>query len=301
MKLSAMLFALLAAAPLAAQTIDTLGGPSNPATSGRAKANLFRVDSTVLLTEIEFWLNVPGAETLTFFVHGHHSRSGAATLRFTQPVPVTGTGVAAWYSSGPIVLPLVCGNHYQIGVARTGTLTYNFTVVGSGGSPVSFGAWARGNTPSSPVPPTWTFSAGHDGAQYYQRLATFPIPGAAGCVGQPCANGAALAPRLVAESLLSLGTTANLQLVDAQASSPAVLAFVQGTTLPASQPLFGCPLWLDTTSAVTTLAFTSGAGGFTLPVVVPQNTAFLGFPLAAQAGVLGTFVSLTNALDLVVG
>jgi hypothetical protein len=117
-----------------------------PVRTATSKGNVFRVDSTVLLFEFEMYLNVPGPEVLTFFVHRHHSRTGTSALLFTTNVTVNGTGLGPmWYSSGPIALPLVAGNHYNLGVAWPGSLTYHYTVSATG-TPVSFGAWMRATT-----------------------------------------------------------------------------------------------------------------------------------------------------------
>src|SRR5688572_12436534 len=143
MKLATLLGLLsLLATPLSAQTIDTLGATTTAVTqSATGKANLFRVDTTVFLTNLEMYLNVPGVETLTFFMHRHHSQNGTYTLEWTPSVPVNGTGIGpAWYSAGQIVAPLVAGNHYMIGVAWPGSLTCYYKTPTSG-QPVTFRRW----------------------------------------------------------------------------------------------------------------------------------------------------------------
>src|SRR5688572_293059 len=119
--LAAFLFTSLLTLP--AQVTETVGGTtSSPTLTNRAKASLFRVDTTVLLLELEQFLNVPGPETLTFFAYRHHSRTGASTLEWQHPVTVQGGIGPAWYSTGPIALPLIAGNHYVLGVAWAGSV-----------------------------------------------------------------------------------------------------------------------------------------------------------------------------------
>lgn len=97
MFLRSVLATLAVATMLPAQIIDTVGGTTTAATrTNSSKASLYRVDSTVLLTEFEWWLSIPATETLTFYAYRHHSRSGVATLEWTLSVPVIGTGVAQW-------------------------------------------------------------------------------------------------------------------------------------------------------------------------------------------------------------
>jgi len=284
--------------PLLAQTIDTLGGTSSaPVGANRAKASLFRIDSTVLMLQYEMFLDVPGPETLTWFMHRYHSRSGSFTLEWSSTITVNGTGVGpAWYSSGPIAVPLVEGTYYQIGVSWPGSLTYHYSI-GTANLPVSFGAWQRASTLTNPVPSTVTVAAGLDSAVYYQRFTTVPV-GAVNIVGTGCSL-TALVPRLVASGVLATGTSRDLELVDAAPSSLAVFTLGLGTTTALPTPLFGCSVWLDLGSPLVSIALiTSSTGIAILPMAVPADPSYIGLQLAAQAGVLTTGINMSNALEL---
>ncbi|HEX5051761.1 MAG TPA: hypothetical protein VFZ65_08320 [Planctomycetota bacterium] len=284
-------------APLAAQNIDTLGSTSNPATTGLAKANLFGVDTTTLVLEMEWYLDVPGADTLTYFVYRHHSRNGSATLEWTLPVNVAGGGGPAWYSTGPIALPLVAGNHYALGVEFNSTLTYYFSL-GSPGAPVSFGNWQRGHTPANPLPPTLTLD-GTDIAQYYQRITSVAVP-AVVPAGMGCSS-TALVPRLVASGLFQVNTTTQLEFVDTAPNSIVLFAAANGLTVTTPLPLFGCSIWLDLTGPlVAQAAISSPAGYSNLPVAVPNNLALIGTAYSAQGLVFGTAIDVSNAVGFVV-
>jgi len=293
-------FLLFVALPLAAQTVDTIGGTTTPATRvNSSKASLFRVDSTVLMLDYEMYLDVPGVETLTWFVHRHHSRAGIYTLEWMGTTPVNGAGIGpAWYSAGPIALPLVAGNHYMIGVAWPGSLTYYFQTSATN-APVSFGAWQRAMTPPAITPINYSVSATHDSAMYRQRLTTIPYS-AVSVVGTGCAGGA-LVPRLVASGVPQLGASRRLELVDGLPNSLAVISLALGPTLPVPLPLFGCNVWLDLGApGANTALVTSATGYASLPLNLPANPAFMGLQLSAQGGVVGTGIDMTNAVDLVV-
>src|SRR5688572_24400757 len=104
--LLSLLFVSLAALP--AQIVETVGGTTtSPSGTNRGKGSLYRVDTSVFLIDFEMHLNVPSPDTLTFFLYRHHSRTGPATLEWTHQVQVTGGIGAAWYSTGPIAMPLV--------------------------------------------------------------------------------------------------------------------------------------------------------------------------------------------------
>jgi hypothetical protein len=287
-------------APAIAQTVDTLGATTTaPSRAATGKASVFRVDSSVLMLDYEMYLNVPGPETLTWFVYRHHSRTGVATMEWTQQVAVNGTGVGpAWYSAGPIALPLVEGNHYMIGVSWPGTLVYYYNT-SSQPLPVSFGSWQRAHTTVAVPPATFTIASGIDTAVYNQRLTTVPFPNV-DIIGNGC-SGTALVPRLVASGVPTLGATKYLDLVDATANSLGMVSLALGPTLPVAIPMFGCGVWLNLGGATATTALvTSGTGVASLPMSLPANPIFQGLPLSAQAGVLTTNIDITNALNLVV-
>lgn len=289
-----LLFALLAAALPAQGTIDTVGGTTSaPSRAALAKANAFRVDKSVLLLKLEMYLNITGAETLTFFRYRHHSQTGSYVKDWTKVVKVTGSG-AAWYSSGVVALPMINGNHYLLGVSWTGTVTYHYSI-GMLGQKVSFGSWYSGRTPTG-LPPTVTMG-GVDRAQYYQRLSSVPLARVTD-VGTPCTS--PTSPRLVAADLAGPGGAFDLDLVEAPASTPAVFVLVPGKTLATPIPIFGCSLWLNPAGGVLlTLALPTSAGGTAkLKLPIPQDPSLTGFVLAWQTLLIGpSKTALTNAIQ----
>lgn len=294
-----LLFAALLA-PLTAQTVDTIGGTTTAtARTNVSKASLFRIDSSVLLLDYEMYLNVPGQETLTFFMHRYHSRAGVYTQEWSLQVPVNGTGVGpAWYSTGPIALPLLEGNYYMLGVGWPGSLTYHY-ITSATNAPVSFGAWQRAMSPANPVPVNYNIASGHDSAMYHQRLTTVPFPSVES-VGTGCTSGTVI-PRLVVSGVPTIGGTENLDIASAVPNSLAVLSIALGHTLAAPVPLFGCDLWLDTFAPMATTALiTSATGIVSQALTIPADPAYLGLQLSAQAGVMSTGIDFTNALDLIV-
>ena len=298
--LPAVTFLLLAS--LAAQpNVDTVGGTSTRSTRANAgKANIFRVDRSIVLLNFEMYLDVPGPETLVWFLYRHHSQNGTYTLEWTLPVNVNGTGMGAlWYSPGPIALPLLGGNHYMIGAAWTGTPAYYYMTATSG-QPVSFGAWIRAVTPlpGNALPTTWNIS-GLDSAQYYQRLTHAPLS-AVTDVGTSCSSASPL-PRLVASRLPTIGNSFSLDLVDALASTQALHLLAVGPTLPVPIPLFGCSLWLSPGNLLSVGSTTSSTGVASLTVPVPNDPGLRNLPVGAQALYLRPpAIDFTNALALTI-
>lgn len=299
MRLPALCLAALITLPALAQTTDTLGGTNVAATrTNSAKASVFRVDSPVLLFDYEMYLNIPGPENLTVKLYRHHSRSGPYTEIWSQTVAVTGTGVPAWYSLGPVAQVLVPGNYYMLAVGWPGTLTYYYNTSATN-APTTFGAWQRAHTLTMPLPTTFSVSSGHDSAQYHQRLTTLPFGGVTR-IGTGCTS-SALQPRLVATSALAVNSTQNLELVDAAANSLGVFAVALGSTTPVATPLFGCDVWLNLQAPLSSTAvITSAAGYASLPMTIPNDPTFAGLQLSAQAGALATAIDMTNALDFIV-
>jgi hypothetical protein len=292
--------ALVLAAPLAAQTVTTIGGTaSSPTRTANGKGNGISIKSSVLLLDFDMYLNVPGQETLQFFIYHHHSEKGTFRLVNSWNVKVNGTGVGAkWYSSGPKPTPLLCGNSYILGVAWTGSVTYHYSR-STCGSAFALGRWLFGRTANTvnPLPPT--FGSGCDVAQYRQRFRTLPF-GNVACVGTGCSASAGTAPRLVATTPPRLGTTLTIQLVGGTASVPAVFLFSPAPTLSNPINLAGCPVWLNLKLPVITLtAPLSSVGEGILKIPVPSNTAYRGVKVATQAGVLGKLLDITNAIDLI--
>lgn len=289
----------LFAASLTAQNIDTLGGTTTAATrTATGKASVFQVDSTVLLTEYEMYLDVPAPESVTFFMHRYHSRSGTFTLEWQTTVAVNGGIGAAWYSTGPVAVPLVAGNFYLIGATWPGSLTYHYSTSQTP-VPVSFGSWQRAHTLTYPLPQTYNVAAGIDIAVYNQRLTTIPVPAVVN-VGTGC-SATTPVPRLVASDLFTIGSTPTLDLVDAAANALAIYAIALGPTLPTPLPFLGCSIWLDLSVPTATASLvTDGSGRAILSFPLPQNQSLIGTAFATQAGVLGAATSFSNAIDIVV-
>lgn len=292
-------FAIATLACLPAQIIDTIGGQTSaPSGALRGKGSLFAVNTSVVLTEYEMYFNVPAQETLTWFIYRHHSRSGTASLLWTSQTTVPGGIGPAFYSTGPIAVPLVAGNHYMIGCYWQGSITYYYSTATTG-SPVSFGTWQRAHTLNAPPAPTFSIPAGVDVAQYYQRLTTVPVNSVVN-TGTGC-SATTLLPRLVAGNFFSLGTTTQLELVDAAPSTIALFGLAGGPALPAPFPLFGCSIWLDVSGPVATVATLASATGYAnLPVAVPGNPALLGTSYTSQGLVFGAAIDVANAVTFTI-
>ena len=296
--LSFVLASAAALVSLPAQTVDTVGGTTTASTrTNSAKASLFGVTTSVLLIDYEMYLDVPAGQTLTFFAYRHHSRSGAASLDWTHQVTVAGGGGAQWYSTGPIALPLIEGNHYAIGVSWPGTLTYHYST-STTGTPVSFGTWQRAHTLTNPIPATLNIPTGVDVAAYNQRLTTLPLP-AVDNVGTGCSS-STLLPRLVATGMFTINSNEALELVDAAPSSLGLFVIALGPTLPAPVPLFGCDVWLNLGVSASTATITSGVGYAVQPFPVPNDPLLLGTQFSAQGGALSTGIDMTNAVGFTI-
>lgn len=296
---------ILAAAPVCAQReVDTVGGTtSTPSSANRGKAGVYSVTQSSILLEFEMYLDVPGVETLTYFVYKYHQRSGTFVLDVLITLNVDGTGVGpAWYSTGPIAYELLCGNHYMIGMHWVGYVQY-FYDLQSTPEAISMGTWERAHTISGSIPPTYTVRAGVDTAQYHQRLTTAPNP-TIDCIGQPCGN-SVNAPTLVATSPLRRGQQMSLEIYGAAANSPAYYLFATAA-LPAPIPLLGCGYHLDPSSFVELCGplQTSATGELSLPIAIGNDPALAGFPLSVQgvvvADLANAVLDFTGAVSTVV-
>lgn len=289
----------LLASLLSAQTVETVGGTTTTSqvTNG-GKGNLMRIDTTVMLLDFEMLLDVPAAQTVTFFAYRIPQRNGTAVLEWTQPVAVAGGAGLQFESTGPIALPLVAGNYYLIGVAWTGTVRYQYATTAST-STVSFGAWQRARTLPQPIPASITVT-GSDSAQYHQRFTTIALPNVT-VVGTGCTTTQPAAPRLVLSALPTLGSQPTLHITDAAPSTAAACLLTIRPPLATPLPLFGCSVWLQLgTPTSTSLVLLDPAGAGALPLGLPANQALLGLNLTAQAGVIGPSLDLTNAVGMIV-
>jgi len=150
--------------------IDIVGDTSNSGSgAGRAKGNAYRVDTSVVLNEAEFWLNFTSTQTLTYYVFNSPVEFGTYTEVYRASETVTGFG-AGWYSSGPLCIPLDAGQYYIIAVSWNGSLTYYY---GTGDSQAtSFGAHVHGYATGYDPLPTSFQSTVNDQAIYHQQLTT---------------------------------------------------------------------------------------------------------------------------------
>lgn len=152
------------------RTIDIVGGATNTSSAdGRAKGNAFRVDVSVTLDEVEFWLNFSSTQTLTYYVFTCPIEFGTYTEVYRASGQVTGVG-PAWYSTGTIAVPMNAGSYYIIAVSWNGNMTYYFDTGDS--QATSFGSYVHGYAVGyDPLPSSFESSV-NDQAIYYQRLMT---------------------------------------------------------------------------------------------------------------------------------
>ncbi|MCB9868608.1 MAG: hypothetical protein H6837_02060 [Planctomycetes bacterium] len=298
MKIALALALALAASSLTAQTVTTLGGTTN--TSARTlngKGNAILMNASVTMLSFEMYLNIPGPETLTFYIYRHHTDSGTFNLMKSWNVQVNGSSAGTtWYSSGIVPTPLLCGNSYILGVSWNTSVTYHYSI-GTCRSPFALGTWLSGSTVNQPPPQTE--SVGCDSAQYYQRITTTPLP-AVSCVGTGCA-GTSKAPRLVPATPPVLGTTLTLDLVDGVGSTPALMLLSPFKPLPTPIPVLGCSVWVDLSQPYANLTGSlSSAGQWTLSIPIPNSTIYRGQQITMQAGVLGSRLDTSTAVDLTV-
>jgi hypothetical protein len=160
---------LLLTTPTIAQCADLVGDTSNASLNrvALAKGNSYDISIPTVLDRADFWLQFTTTQTLTFYVYDSPTEFGTYTQIWSASASVTGTG-AAWYSSGPIGIPLNPGTHYIIAVSWDGTLDYFYGTADSW--PTTFGAATHGYaTGSDPLPATFN-SGTNDQACYHQRL-----------------------------------------------------------------------------------------------------------------------------------
>jgi hypothetical protein len=152
------------------RTVDIVGGTTNSSSGpGRAKGNSYQIDTDVILTEAEFWLDFGNTQMLTFYVFVCPDEFGKYNEIYRNSELTVGSG-AAWYSTGPVAVEMDAGNHYIIIVSWDGTVGYYYD---SGDSQAtSFGYYTHGYaTGSNPLPASFQ-SLSNDQAIYYQRLNT---------------------------------------------------------------------------------------------------------------------------------
>lgn len=136
---------------------DVVGAAS--ASSGNAsvlRGNFYRATSATTLTRIEHYLTLNAATTLVFYVYESNSSSGPFLKIAEARVPAAALG-EAYYSSGPLGVPLLEDRYYLIGAGWPIAVRYHYQ---SGGSP-------------PPHPATTGFGASQSG---FQASYSDPLP-----------------------------------------------------------------------------------------------------------------------------
>jgi hypothetical protein len=124
---------------------------ASPSTGGgRYRGNVYQVDVSIPLKQIDAYLSISNATELEFFVYENSTATGTYTKIFSTTV-TSGTG-AGWHSSGPIDVPLEAGKFYFIGTGWLGTVTYYNGGIVSLPQQVPFG-YVLGPSGSNSYPP----------------------------------------------------------------------------------------------------------------------------------------------------
>lgn len=113
--------------------VATLRGPTSIDTIGGTDLDYERIkqccyngyicNTDTVLSEIEFYLDIPTSTEIGFFVYECSTATGSDyTRKYYKIIDESGTG-EGWYSSGQIEVNLVAGKYYQIGAGCLGTFT----------------------------------------------------------------------------------------------------------------------------------------------------------------------------------
>jgi hypothetical protein len=261
------------------------------------KGNAISVNKSVMVHSFEMYMDIPGVETLTFYVYQHDvATKQSFKLVKSWNVKVNGTGLGSkWYSSGFNATYLLCGNSYILGVSWPGMNKYYFDVKACTQEKLPFGTWLSGSTVAHPLPPRE--SVWCDGAMYYQRITTTALS-TVNCVGTGCSTSGP-APRLLASTAPVIGTTLKIDVAFGALPTPTAFLLSPTRALTNPIPLFGCSIWLDLRLPVLTFVIpVNGSGEVTLNIPIPLNPNLRGTRFAVQAGVLRPNLDITNALDL---
>lgn len=152
------------------RAVDIVGSTSYSGSgTGRAKGNSYQIDTSVFLTEMEFWLDFSDTQTLTYYVFDCPDEFGTYTEVYRNSESVGGSG-EGWYSSGTVNIDLNINTHYIIVVSWNGSMGYYFDSAES--QATSFGAQTHGYAAGyHPLPGSFD-SLTNDTAIYHQRLTT---------------------------------------------------------------------------------------------------------------------------------
>jgi hypothetical protein len=151
--------------------VDTVGATTLAgAITNYGMLNIYSVTGNRTLAQIEQYMSITAAMTLTWHVYESLTPTGSYTS-ISQTTTTSTTG-AAYQSSGALTVPLVAGRYYALGASWTGTLDYGF-ITGTASQAVSFGSLISAIAPTPPPTTTLTVST-PPGYYFPQRLTTTP-------------------------------------------------------------------------------------------------------------------------------
>jgi hypothetical protein len=149
---------------------DTVGDTSaSSVLTSYMIGNIYRIDRSRTLTEIEQYLSVTGISVFTWVVYEADYSSGYFTK--IHEVTTSDSGMGAFLSSGALSVPLVAGKYYFLGVVVQGSFTRYYLNSAASLPFVSFGRLVNSyqiSGASPPVNPYMDTSA----ARYNQRIST---------------------------------------------------------------------------------------------------------------------------------
>ena len=158
---------------------ETYGGVEggNWAGAPRERGNMFSVTSPTLITQMEWYINVGGADTFYFCIY-RKTNDGTLTGTYTQqlqvPVAISTTG-EQWISSGGVSYTLDPAYYYYFSIAWDSAASTYYRGNQTTPHATGFGQLLTGIPAGSGHPATWdnTYASGAY-PPYYQRL-TFEI------------------------------------------------------------------------------------------------------------------------------
>jgi hypothetical protein len=143
----------------------------------RERGNVFSVTSPTLITQMEWYINVGGADTFYFCIY-RKTNDGTLTGTYTQqlqvPVAISTTG-EQWISSGGVSYTLDPAYYYYFSIAWDSASSTYYRGTQSTPHATGFGQLETGIAAGAGHPATWdnTYTTGQF-SPYYQRL-TFDI------------------------------------------------------------------------------------------------------------------------------
>jgi hypothetical protein len=151
--------------------VDTVGATTLSGTlANYGMLNIYSVTGNRTLAQIEQYMSISAALTLTW--HVYESTTATGTYTSISNTTTTSTTGAGYQSSGALMVPMVAGRYYAIGASWTGSVNYGL-ISGTASQAVTFGSLISAIAPT-PVPTT-TISVGSPPGYYFpQRLTTTP-------------------------------------------------------------------------------------------------------------------------------